>query len=105
MAGSRRWMYERRNSDGSYNEKHFKGEEIHEYPNVVTSEYGAGSSNVNDEHNNEFLNMVEDVLGIHDYNDNDNHIDEDHNITIEEYYRLLEEANEPLWDGCTTSLI
>ncbi|GAA0151223.1 hypothetical protein LIER_37250 [Lithospermum erythrorhizon] len=80
----------------------YHGEEIHEYPNVVTSEYGGGSSNVNDEHNNEFVNMVEDVLGIHDNNNDDNHIDEDPNVTAEEYYRLLEEANEPLCDGCTT---
>ncbi|GAA0156161.1 hypothetical protein LIER_38225 [Lithospermum erythrorhizon] len=46
--------------------------------------------------------MVEDVFGIHDDNDDDSYIAEDPNITAEEYYRLLEDANTPLWDGYTT---
>ncbi|GAA0153692.1 hypothetical protein LIER_43246 [Lithospermum erythrorhizon] len=131
MAGSRRWMYERHNSDGSYNEKHFKGVanflihagkhaqligtdtirypcscsqniyvfsnvevDMHicenefvdgyEYPNII-SEYGVGSRNVNDDHNNEIVNMIEDLLWIHDDNDDANHIHEDPNVTTVEY--------------------
>ncbi|GAA0171367.1 hypothetical protein LIER_41142 [Lithospermum erythrorhizon] len=86
MTGSRRWMYARRNSDGFYNEQHIKGASM-------------GSSNATETTNtNEFANMVEDVFGIHK-----NDIDEDLNITAQEYYLILDKANKPLWDGCTTT--
>ncbi|GAA0178609.1 hypothetical protein LIER_29861 [Lithospermum erythrorhizon] len=46
--------------------------------------------------------MVEVVFEIHDDNDDENDIDEYPNVTAEEYYHSLGEANTPLWDGCTT---